>query len=234
MSEYLIQDSTLTDIADAIRAKTGGSSAMTPDEMVTAIGSISGGGGTDDWEDHSGGNIMALIGHGTEYIDTGYLGNLVCLISAKIADGSQKNYEGYFAMSKDDRSMMVQRNAGTGIDAKCNTVSNLVSGIQGYLDGNPHEITISSANYNGYNVIATTPLYLLAGHYKGSLDVISNSTFYGLNVLDIFSLRFLKRYVPWLENGVPCVKELVDGTLHYNAGTGSFGYIDLNGVVHDA
>lgn len=46
MAEYLIQDTTLDAIADAINAKTGGSSAMTPAEMVTAIGSISGGGGS--------------------------------------------------------------------------------------------------------------------------------------------------------------------------------------------
>ena len=45
MADYLIQSETLDDIADAINAKTGGSSAMTPAEMVTAIGSISGGGG---------------------------------------------------------------------------------------------------------------------------------------------------------------------------------------------
>jgi len=45
MAEYLIQSETLDDIADAINAKTGGSSAMTPAEMVTAIGSISGGEG---------------------------------------------------------------------------------------------------------------------------------------------------------------------------------------------
>jgi len=44
MAEYLIQGTTLDAIADAINAKTGGSSAMTPAEMVTAIGSISGGG----------------------------------------------------------------------------------------------------------------------------------------------------------------------------------------------
>lgn len=45
MAEYRIQGSTLDAIADAINAKTGGSSAMTPAEMVTAIGTISGGGG---------------------------------------------------------------------------------------------------------------------------------------------------------------------------------------------
>lgn len=44
MAEYLIQSETLDNIADAINAKTGGSSAMTPAQMVTAIDSISGGG----------------------------------------------------------------------------------------------------------------------------------------------------------------------------------------------
>lgn len=44
MDEYLIQGSTLTDIADAIREKTGDDALMTPAEMVEAIGSISGGG----------------------------------------------------------------------------------------------------------------------------------------------------------------------------------------------
>lgn len=43
MSSLIIQSGTLEDIADAIRAKTGGQSAMTPAEMITAIGTISGG-----------------------------------------------------------------------------------------------------------------------------------------------------------------------------------------------
>ena len=45
MAEYLIQDTTLDAIADAINAKTGGSSAMTPAQMVTEIGNIPTGGG---------------------------------------------------------------------------------------------------------------------------------------------------------------------------------------------
>lgn len=53
MAEYLIQDTTLDAIADAINAKTGGSSAMTPAEMVTAIGSIPTGGG--------GGSLPSVI-----------------------------------------------------------------------------------------------------------------------------------------------------------------------------
>ena len=45
MSEYLIQDTTLTDIADAIREKTGKTDTMTPLEMPGEIASIQGGGG---------------------------------------------------------------------------------------------------------------------------------------------------------------------------------------------
>lgn len=45
MADRLIQTGTLTDIADAIRAKTGGSSLIAPEDMPTEIASISGGGG---------------------------------------------------------------------------------------------------------------------------------------------------------------------------------------------
>ena len=45
MSEYLIQDTTLTDIADAIREKTGKTDTMTPLEMPGEIAAIQGGGG---------------------------------------------------------------------------------------------------------------------------------------------------------------------------------------------
>ena len=45
MSDYIIHDTTLTSIADAIRTKTGSNAQMTPSEMATAIGNISTGGG---------------------------------------------------------------------------------------------------------------------------------------------------------------------------------------------
>lgn len=45
MSLFSIQDTTITDIADAIRSKTGKTASMTPIEMPDEIESISGGGG---------------------------------------------------------------------------------------------------------------------------------------------------------------------------------------------
>jgi len=54
MAEYLIQDTTLDAIANAINAKTGKMEAMTPAEMVTEIGSISGGGDLGGLVMHTG------------------------------------------------------------------------------------------------------------------------------------------------------------------------------------
>ena len=48
MSEYLIQDTTLSAIADAIRAKTGPAEQLTPEQMIAAITNIQSGGGGDD------------------------------------------------------------------------------------------------------------------------------------------------------------------------------------------
>lgn len=45
MAEYLIQDATLTGIADAIREKTGSAESMTPAQMASAIAAIETGGG---------------------------------------------------------------------------------------------------------------------------------------------------------------------------------------------
>lgn len=48
MSKYAIDGATLTDIADAIRGKTGESALLTPEDMPEAIQSIDGG-GSEDW-----------------------------------------------------------------------------------------------------------------------------------------------------------------------------------------
>lgn len=61
MAEYLIQDTTLDAIANAINAKTGSSSAMTPAQMVTAIRSISGGGGNTLICDYTAAEDVATI-----------------------------------------------------------------------------------------------------------------------------------------------------------------------------
>lgn len=48
MSDFMIKGETLTNIANAIRAKSGGSATMTPEQMSTEIENISAGGGDID------------------------------------------------------------------------------------------------------------------------------------------------------------------------------------------
>lgn len=48
MADYIIQDTTLTAIADAIREKIGETAALTPAEMATMIAGIETGGGLPD------------------------------------------------------------------------------------------------------------------------------------------------------------------------------------------
>ena len=47
MAKYVIEDTTLTNIADSIRSKTGKSDMLLPSQMPTEIQNISGGGGSD-------------------------------------------------------------------------------------------------------------------------------------------------------------------------------------------
>lgn len=47
MAEYLIQDTTLTDLGNAVRILTGSEETMTPAEMITALNTINIGGGSE-------------------------------------------------------------------------------------------------------------------------------------------------------------------------------------------
>lgn len=66
MSKYSIEGQTLTDIADAIRAKTGDTAALTAAAMAEAIGSISGGGASNvvmgeiDLSDKAAGDLVEI------------------------------------------------------------------------------------------------------------------------------------------------------------------------------
>ncbi len=72
LMQYLIQGSTLSDIGNAIRSKTGKSDMITPENMPAEIEEISGGG-------EIGGNV---------YFN--YINNITC--SAIYADGTAKTH----------------------------------------------------------------------------------------------------------------------------------------------
>lgn len=77
MAEYLIQGETLDDIADAINAKTGGSSAMTPAEMATAIAAIPSGGGGSGYAKKTGSFVLATDYTYANRADQAYTGSIL-------------------------------------------------------------------------------------------------------------------------------------------------------------
>ena len=198
-------------------------------EIFGVTGSYEGGGGVDMF-DFSGGNILAIVGHGTEYIMTTY--NIPYGIFAiKMQNTAVVSYEHFFGMSSGTRRTGIQRNSGG-------------STYYWYYDND--SITFSNADLSGNNLVEMAfsnpkftlsavdhPLAIFGGYYSGNLE--SNKAkyaFYGLNIVG-YDEEYAARFVPWLENGVPGIKELVSGTFYTNAGTGAFDYIDLSGVTHN-
>ena len=91
----------------------------------------------------------------------------------------------------------------------------------------PRVIT-ARGTYINYNAESTKAFLIFRAYYNHNLDVAGGISFYGLKCYEAGVL--MHKYVPWLdENNVPCVKDLVENELLYNAGTGGFDYIDANG-----
>jgi len=88
MADYLIHDSTLEDIADAIRAKTGGSSLIAPEDMPTEIASISGG---------------TSIDHGLEYT----LDSSGVIVGAKVVGDTVPPYAFSYGFSGNSTAVVV-------------------------------------------------------------------------------------------------------------------------------
>lgn len=189
--------------------------------------------GGSEYEDFSGGNILSITSHGTEYILTDYLGSMSGLFSFKFADSSKKSYEGYFSLGYNSNRNQIQRyqnDNALSITFVSTSINNIT--YPGYSTGSPVVITFSTLGLTSN--IANKPLVIFGSYYNGNLEnTKSASTFYGLNIFDETATA-LAKFRPWLENNVPCVKDLVSGTIYYNSGTGGFDYTDLQGVVHNA
>lgn len=81
MAKGLITQTTLTGIADAIRAKTGTSDAMRPDEMAALIQSISGGGKVAAGSVTPSGNYTSSV---TITHNLGVVPNLIAIFAADV------------------------------------------------------------------------------------------------------------------------------------------------------
>lgn len=126
MSKALITESTLTAIADAIRAKGGSSGAMTPSQMASAITAIPSGGGGDVVFPPGGANPEFLETHSdtitlgdTDYADTA-IGSSQTVIKAAVSGAF---VSAYFPYARD--AVVIQQafvnHVYSGADGKAQT-----------------------------------------------------------------------------------------------------------------
>lgn len=200
------------------------SASATLDDYADLVDSIeTGGGGGSEYEDFSGGNITSITSHGTEYILTDYLGSMSALYSIKFADSNASNYEGYFSAAVGSSTTGIQRrgtNNALNIKIAGTEIANVT--YPGYSSGEPIIVTFSAIGKS--TSTANKELVIFGSYYNGNLESTkSAATFYGLNIFDANATAVAK-FRPWLEGGVPCVKDLVSGSIYYNSGTGTFDY----------
>jgi len=227
-------DADLTSVANAIRTKGGTSASLAfPSGFVSAIANIPSGGGVDDFEDFTAGNIQAIVSHGTEWIQLDYESTLNDLVAIKLADTSVTSWEAYWSVAVGNTSNGLQRSgSGNNFAFVIRNGSCSVS-IIGFGTSTP---VVAVHSTIGFTPASGTPHPLVLGRnwYRGNFEsTIATYSFYGLNVLDE-EMRYVKRYMPWLDNGEACVKEIISGTIYRNSGTGAYDYIDSEGVLHSA
>lgn len=190
-----------------------------------------GGGGGCSYADFSAGNIKALIFHGTEYIETDYLGAMYVIFSARVMPTEVTSNEHYFGCANGNNRTDVQRNGGSQNTNNSVCASSTNFGFYSIPTNEERTLLVSGYQVNT-SMVATLPLTIGAGYYQGHLEAQrSKMNFYGLNIMDIDG-NCIARYMPWLENETPCVKDLISGNIFYNSGTGTFGYIENDGTVH--
>ena len=228
---------TTTPLTDAINALTTysntvtGASDTTLSDAVATLAAGYGEGGGGSYADFSAGNIKALIFHGTEYIQTDYLGAMYVIFSERIMPTSVTNNEHYFGCANGNNRTDVQRNGGSQNTTNSVCASSANFGFYSIPTNEERTLMVSGYQINT-SMVATLPLTIGAGYYQGHVEAQRcKMNFYGLNIMDIDG-NYIARYMPWLENGTPCVKDLISGNIFYNAGTGTFGYIESDGTVH--
>ena len=193
---------------------------------------------SEDYDDFSGGNILALISHKDEYINTGYYPKVCTEYFLKATkDKTYTPYENLFA------TLFGSIGTRVGIQMYLQSLTNVsfyatpvvvIANIPSSLSADvPTILSTRHLLSADPDTVATKPLLIFLGYYGTGFDKKGQFNFFGLKCYEFGTL--VKKYVPWLdENNVPCVRELVNDEYFYNVGTGAFGYIDLEGNVHDA
>ena len=181
MSEYLIQDSTLSNIADAIRAKGGYSEAFTPAQMISAINGIETSAALSD---------ITILSNGVYNPGTGYdgFGQVTVSVDASVSlsditisdNGIYNPAAGYDGFGQ----VTVNVQGGSAVDGvPWGVIDNTISSINDLngevafipegkfmLDQNLVSVTFASASY-----IGSSAFYACAYLHQAATDSLSPS-----------------------------------------------------------
>lgn len=224
-----------TPLTDAINAltqyandTTGASDTNLSDAVGTLVAGYGGGGGGGN-PMFSAGNIQALIFH-SAYFATDYTDTMQNVYTMMLKSGTAVNYEHFFSMAAGNKRVGSQRNTAQATSLNFYMQSSTKSNVYAPVDKVPY---IATADCIGLSAVTVTlPLIIGGGYYNGNIEnQKSNMTFYGMNIIDSNG-DYVARFMPWLDGSTPCIKELISGTL-YNPITGTVGYIDNSGTVHN-
>lgn len=230
---------TTTPLTDAIQAlttyanETTGASDATLSEAVATLAAGYGGGGSDkaDFSAFSAGNIKALI-FNSAHIDTDLYINSNKMYTVKFKSGAKIQYEHVYGISYGNGNSKIGVQRNSSYDQFGETLIS-ASFAQKTVVVNGDDVVFSACAFDKSPVYeATFPLLIGDGYYNNNREnKVTNITFYGLNIIDENN-EYVAQLMPWLEEDVPCVKDIVSGSLYY-ATTGTLGYIDNNGTIHN-
>lgn len=149
MADYMIKGETLTNIANAIRAKSGSSATMTPEQMSTEIENISAGGGDNYFAQYVEGNITELTADmlaGVSKIRTNAFSNVTILTSVVIPSNVKTISGGAFYNCTNLTSVVINE----GVESLGNSDGSLTDKVRTFGNTSIQNIVIpNSVKYIG-------------------------------------------------------------------------------------
>lgn len=230
--DTLVESSTLTAIADAIREKTETSDAMYPSEMAGKIRAIEGAStGKYVWKKSE----VCLESSGTQYIYTGVKPNST--MSLEIKFSTTTSY--YNTIGSVDLGWQT---TGFGIGANNFQYGSNLNASQNFYNGNVHVVKISpkGAEVDGATVATFTEsswsidytLVLFALNRNGEAQEFLNGKIWYAKIWEGSNL--IRHFVPAVNNGVVCMYDNASGTYYTNQGTGDFALVTSDDFVYIA
>ena len=227
-----VHTSLLTDLGDAVRAKTGGSEEMTLDEMASAVANIPSGGLPSGYT-----QIDYLESDGTQYIDTGVV------ISADSSDRCVQYEATVFYKTVAANYMGATGNFMFGATATnkwyiCATNSSFASTTNKWYDISLSMVkgANNGANGTGYTFVVNTgtTTYTLTGSFTsfttgGTIMLFRYSTNTPISCRIakfriVIGAECVRDFIPCIRNSdsVAGMYDIINGQFYTNAGSGTF------------